>query len=165
MKNVIRAIVLILIFGSYIAVQNQLEANSREYDRQRAALINSRTTVSEQTPHKQHFPKINKLESFNNLQVCKATISTIMGQDTKKMSGTLGDKDLAIVSYIRSDGTKWSYECEVFGDHVFWGRVKKARIPSTIIVKEIGAEPSLIVTQYHSNGSVTEGRFSEDELN
>ncbi|WP_413113576.1 hypothetical protein [Thaumasiovibrio sp. DFM-14] len=165
MKNVIRAIVLIAIFGSYIAVQNWLEAKSQEYDRQRAELVKNRSSVSGKVSHKPDLPKVKKLEIFNNLQICKATISTIMGQDPKNMSGTLDDKYLAIVSYFRNDGTKWSYECEVVGERVSWGRVNRARIPSNIIVKESGAKPILIVTQYHSDGSVTEGKFSKSELN
>ncbi len=164
MKNIVRVLVLIVIFGGFFVIQEQLEAQSREYDKRLSDLINERKQASNDTPHEHDSRTLKDLEIFDNLQVCKATIATIMGQVPKSMDAKVKADKVAIVSYVRSDGTRWSYECEVVGARVNWGRVGRDRIQSNVVITENTVGQVLKVTQHHSDGSVTVGNYTKTEL-
>lgn len=57
-------------------------------------------------------------------KICKATISMMMGRSTAIMSDTDASVEDSVftvkISYVRDDGTPWSYRCKVSGDTIVW---------------------------------------------
>lgn len=62
--------------------------------------------------------------SFDDSQICKAGIATLMGRSPKIMTSKHkeeSNKPLYIIKYNRQDGTNWSFKCNIDGSRINWG--------------------------------------------
>lgn len=57
-------------------------------------------------------------------KICKATISMMMGRSTATMADTMVSAENSVftvkISYVRNDGTPWSYHCKVSEKTIVW---------------------------------------------
>lgn len=57
---------------------------------------------------------------FSNFDLCKAAVSTEMGREVKTMKIIKSSEHLPEISYIRSDGDKFHYQCKINQDRIVW---------------------------------------------
>lgn len=57
---------------------------------------------------------------FSTRQICKAAIAAMMGRDPATMNArSVGNE--VVLSYVRADGTTWTYKCKLEANRVLWG--------------------------------------------
>lgn len=105
--------------------------------------------------------------AFNKQQVCKATISTVMGKSPSIMNIDRTEKDITYISYIRpDDGTNWAYRCMFDGSTIIWasdtGRWRTDKADSKITFSINGS--TLTISEKYGDGSATDKSFTLQEL-
>ena len=103
---------------------------------------------------------------FTATQLCKAGIAVTMGRSASNMSAseTGGIVDL---SYVRDDGTEWTYRCKVEGTRIIWGapggRWRDTAADGILTYRET-KDGSLRVTEKFQDGSTNSDTFSLEQL-
>lgn len=59
-------------------------------------------------------------DGFSKANICKAAISSEMGRSVKTMKVLKSDADMPEITYTRSDGQKYRYQCRFEGNKVIW---------------------------------------------
>lgn len=104
---------------------------------------------------------------FSKEQICKATISKVMGRSPSIMSIERVDGGIIYLSYKRpDDGKKWTYRCKINGSYSIWasetGRWRDHPADSKISFSINGSILSLF--EKYTDGSSTNKSFSLQEL-
>ncbi len=99
------------------------------------------------------------VDNFDERQVCKAVIATVMGRSPKIMKVYRENVFEVFVSYVLGDGVQWKYRCDFGLRSVDWQRVGGSWVKTNLDVKEINQ--ILIVTQTHDDGSRTRKYFDK----
>lgn len=104
---------------------------------------------------------------FSKEQICKATISTVMGKSPSIMSIDRVSDKVTYLSYIRpDDGKKWSYRCKTNDSYSIWasdkGRWRDDPADSKISFSVSGSTLSLSET--FGDESLTNKSFSLQQL-
>ncbi|UIN23501.1 hypothetical protein [Herbaspirillum frisingense] len=106
-------------------------------------------------------------QSIGRTQICKAAISTIMGQSPSIIKIDKEDSGIIFVSYIRpSDKSMWEYRCRIDGTRVIWasktGRWRDHALDEVITYS--GTQNSVTIAQKFTDGSSTSKIFSKADL-
>ncbi|TYK76710.1 hypothetical protein FSY45_08790 [Comamonas sp. Z1] len=59
-------------------------------------------------------------DDFSNFDICKAAISTEMLREVKIMKTLKSSEELPEISYMRSDGDKFRYQCKINQNRIVW---------------------------------------------
>ncbi|EIZ1174148.1 hypothetical protein MOV00_004355 [Vibrio vulnificus] len=111
----------------------------------------NKITAEEKVPSKK---KGNlSVDNFDERQVCKAVIATVMGRSPRIMKVYKENIFEVFVSYIVDDGVEWQYRCDFGLRSVDWQRVGGGWVKTNLDVKEVNQ--ILIVTHTHDDGSKT----------
>ena len=105
--------------------------------------------------------------AFNEQQVCKAAISTVMGKNPSIMKIDRIKRNVTYLSYIRpDDGTNWAYRCMFDRSTVIWasdtGRWRTDKADSKITFSINGN--TLTISEKYSDGSATNKSFTLPDL-
>ena len=105
--------------------------------------------------------------SFSDVQICKATISSIMGRDPRIIQVDRIAGDIIYLSYIRpDDGRKWAYRLKLQGNRVIWasdvGRWRNSEYDSKIVYSIAG--DVLSIEEKFSDGSKLKKSYSFSQL-
>ncbi len=106
--------------------------------------------------------------AFTLQQICRATISTLMGRSPSIINVDRVDGDVVYVSYVRpDDGTGWANRCKLDGNTVIWatetGRWRTHKADSVVTFSTSG--DSLTILDSAPNGTTISKTFSLQELN
>lgn len=111
--------------------------------------------------------KATQAASFDQKQICRATIGAVMGRDPQiiKVSGV--DSGIIYVSYSRpDDGTLWEQRCRIDGQKVIWatkaGRWRELPVDEVITYSVAGA--SLTINRKFADGSTSTKSYTRAQL-
>ncbi|KWT98929.1 hypothetical protein APQ14_19615 [Vibrio toranzoniae] len=159
--------IMIVLLASLFMISNQyrheqsitLEKIAQERIVNKESFLNAENKIiaEEKAPPKK---KGNlSVENFDESQVCKAVIATVMGRSPKIMKVYKENVFEVFVSYVLDDGVMWKYRCDFGLYSVDWQRVGGNWVKTNLDVKEINQ--ILIVTQTHDDGSISRKYFDE----
>lgn len=96
-------------------------------------------------------------------EICKAAIGVVMGRDPAMMKIDRSAAGIEYLSYVRDDGTLWSYRCRLEGSQVIWstdkGRWHDQADDGTIIYKLAPDRSNVTVTETYTDGSASAKEF------
>ncbi|WP_103120578.1 hypothetical protein [Methylopila sp. Yamaguchi] len=96
-------------------------------------------------------------------EICKATIAKVMGRDPRIIRTDTQESGIYYLSYVRDDGTLWSYRCRLEGNQVIWasdkGRWRTHPDDETLTYRLSQDRRSLTISEKFSDGSSTEASF------
>ena len=100
--------------------------------------------------------------SFTNQQICRAAIATIMHKDVGIVSAS-GEGTISVT--YSSNGRK-TFKCRIEGQRVMWGnadgRWRNHPMDEKVMWETEGN--TLVIRQPWSDGSVSEDKFTRDQL-
>ena len=99
---------------------------------------------------------------FTTQNICKATISIVMGREPSVMSVDRVSGGVVHLSYTRSDGTHWGYRCKLQGNRAIWATDTGPWRGSIITYSIHGT--GLSIAEKHADGSKTSGVYALRDL-
>lgn len=107
---------------------------------------------------------------FTRAQICKATISAVMGRDPSIIKIDSEEEGIVYLSYIRpDDGQEWKSKCKLNSQSVIWasepdGRWRTDDMDTEISFSINADEKQLTIKETFSDGSSNEDTFNLSQL-
>ena len=107
---------------------------------------------------------------FSRAQICKATISALMGRDPSIIKVNSQAEGIVALSYIQpDDGTEWKTRCKIEEQTVIWasdpdGRWRTDPIDSEIVFDIDTVNSRLEIQETFPDGSISENVFDPSQL-
>ena len=90
-------------------------------------------------------------------EICRAAIAAIMGHEPRIIKVDKSADGVDYLSYIRDDGTLWSYRCKISGNEIIWasdtGRWRTDSLDEKIVYKISEDHNVVTITQTFSDSS------------
>jgi hypothetical protein len=105
---------------------------------------------------------------FGLAEICRATISVVMGRDVRTIKSDQVLPDVVAVHYVRPDDkTRWDYRCKITGQRVLWasstGRWRDH--PMDEVLTYSASSTTLTIDQRFTDGSGSAKSFTTKDLN
>jgi len=107
---------------------------------------------------------------FSRSQICKATISSMMGRDLSIVKVDSQSEGITYLSYIRpDDNTEWKFRCKIEGSSIIWaaepdGRWRTDPADSELTFSIDSENKNLTIRETFSDGSSSEDVFNASQL-
>jgi hypothetical protein len=127
--------------------------------------ITEKAPTNQQNPIAKPDEPETELKNFSKEDVARFTMSSIMGQPSRKIK-VRPESDLYYVSYVRkSDSQEFNYKIKIEGKKIVWanidGRWRDGQYDERISFEENGNK--LIINQIYSDGSVDAKEYKKGE--